>query len=387
MSETAQSLIEAGVAAAREGHPQIALAQFEQAAADGGRPPWILLAQAWNKAGDAAAEEAALQRQLELNKRDLPALLAMGELKRRLDDTRSAAAFFRTALTQAAADGRVPTQLHPLLERAQAFLADAHRKYEAHLLDELQAAGIDEGSASPRMRQALAILLGRQPVYLQQPNMFYFPGLPQRPFYEREEFGWLAAIEAEYPAMRDELMGVVAEEAEFAPYVTGSPNRPLPNNPLLNDPSWGAFYLWEGGTPVADHAKRCPSVMLALENAPMPVIRNRSPMALFSLLKPGTHIAPHHGMLNTRLICHVPLIAPPGCELRVGPETRPWQEGHTLIFDDSFEHEAWNRSERTRIILLFEIWRPEIGEQERAELVTLFEAIDLQPQGEAVDAH
>ena len=186
--------------------------------------------------------------------------------------------------------------------------------------------------------------------------------------------------------MQAELAAVVAgDEQAFGPYVTGSPDRPLPNNHLLGDPSWGAYYLWEAGAPVADHAARCPNVMAALDHAPIPVISGRSPMALFSLLKPGTHIAPHHGMLNTRLICHVPLIAPPGCALRVGNETREWQEGRALIFDDSFEHEAWNRGTSTRIVLLFEIWRPEIGEAERAELVTLFEAIELFPAGDGPD--
>lgn len=186
--------------------------------------------------------------------------------------------------------------------------------------------------------------------------------------------------------MQAELAAIVgSDEAAFAPYVSGSPDRPLPNNHLLNDPSWGAYYLWEGGAPVAGHAERCPAVMAALEQAPIPVIRGRSPMALFSLLRAGTHIAPHHGLLNTRLIVHIPLIAPPGCALRVGAETRAWEEGRALIFDDSFEHEAWNRSDRTRIVLLFEIWRPEIGDAERAELVTLFEAIDLFPAGDGPD--
>jgi len=80
-------------------------------------------------------------------------------------------------------------------------------------------------------------------------------------------------------------------------------------------------------------------------------------------------------MLNTRLICHVPLFAPQGCTLRVGNETREWRFGETLIFDDSFEHEAWNRTAETRVVLLFEIWRPEIGAAEREELTALFEAV------------
>jgi aspartyl/asparaginyl beta-hydroxylase (cupin superfamily) len=115
--------------------------------------------------------------------------------------------------------------------------------------------------------------------------------------------------------------------------------------------------------------------MAALAHAPMPRIAGRSPMALFSRLRPGAHIKPHHGLLNTRLIVHVPLIAPPGCRLRVGGETREWREGEALVFDDSIEHEAWNRSDRTRTVLLFEIWRPEIGEEERAALTAMFEAI------------
>jgi aspartyl/asparaginyl beta-hydroxylase (cupin superfamily) len=99
-------------------------------------------------------------------------------------------------------------------------------------------------------------------------------------------------------------------------------------------------------------------------------------MALWSLLKPGTHIQPHHGLLNTRLICHLPLIVADNCALRVGAETRAWAPGEMLIFDDSIEHEAWNRGNDTRVILLFEVWRPEIHAEERIALTRLFEAID-----------
>jgi aspartyl/asparaginyl beta-hydroxylase (cupin superfamily) len=109
----------------------------------------------------------------------------------------------------------------------------------------------------------------------------------------------------------------------------------------------------------------------------MPHIAARSPMALFSSLRPGTHIAPHNGLLNTRLICHLPLIAPPGCTFRVGNETREWRQGKTIIFDDSIEHEAWNDAATIRIVLLFEIWRPELAAEERQALTVLYEAINL----------
>jgi aspartyl/asparaginyl beta-hydroxylase (cupin superfamily) len=107
----------------------------------------------------------------------------------------------------------------------------------------------------------------------------------------------------------------------------------------------------------------------------MPQIERRSPMALISILKPKTHIPPHTGMLNTRLICHIPLLVPESCRLRVGAETRAVVEGKAMIFDDSIEHEAWNDSDSVRAVLLFEIWRPELSGAEKVALTAMFEAV------------
>jgi aspartyl/asparaginyl beta-hydroxylase (cupin superfamily) len=106
------------------------------------------------------------------------------------------------------------------------------------------------------------------------------------------------------------------------------------------------------------------------------MIKGRTPSVLFSLLRPGAAIPPHHGFVNTRLICHLPLIVPDGCAFRVGNDTRPWREGQAWAFDDTIEHEAWNRSDQTRVILLFDIWRPELTGEERAQVAAMFEAID-----------
>ncbi|MDQ3079728.1 MAG: aspartyl/asparaginyl beta-hydroxylase domain-containing protein, partial [Pseudomonadota bacterium] len=76
-----------------------------------------------------------------------------------------------------------------------------------------------------------------------------------------------------------------------------------------------------------------------------------------------------------RLICHIPLIVPPACRLRVGNEIRNVEAGKAMIFDDSIEHEAWNDSDETRIVLLFEVWRPELDAAERSSLTAMFEAI------------
>lgn len=335
--------------------------------------PWLLLAQACNLMGDVSAEETALQRQLDIEPRSLPALILSGELKARSGDDRAANSFFQAALNQAANTPNVPSTFHPMLNRARNFIEQLQIKFEQHLIDGLKQAGLTRDG---RVGTAVDLLLGRKQLYLQQPSSFYFPGLPQRQFYERNEFPWLAEIEQAVPEMQAELRAVLADGQDFAPYVEANSDRPRASNPLINDPKWGAFYFWRNGEIVAENTARCPATMQALQHAPMPLIDQRSPIALWSLLKPGTHIQPHHGLLNTRLICHIPLIVPQDCAIRVGNETRSWREGEALIFDDSFEHEAWNKSDETRVILLFEIWRPEISPDERAALTTIFETIN-----------
>ena len=114
---------------------------------------------------------------------------------------------------------------------------------------------------------------------------------------------------------------------------------------MLNNPAWSAFYLWKNGEVVPENAARCPRTMQALQDVPLARVPNRSPSILFSLLQPGAHIPPHNGLVNTRLICHLPLLVPGQCTFRVGNEMRDWQKGNAWLFDDTIEHEAWNRSD------------------------------------------
>ena len=80
-----------------------------------------------------------------------------------------------------------------------------------------------------------------------------------------------------------------------------------------------------------------------------------------------------------------PLLVPGQCTFRVGNEVREWQKGRAWLFDDTIEHEAWNRSGQTRVILLFDVWRPELTLQERALVVSLFESIDAHDGGRKPD--
>ena len=367
-----ESLIAEGLAALRSGDAARAAALLRDASGvvPGERMPWPALAQAELALGHHAAAEAALDRQLAITPRDVGALLAKGQLRQRARDDRAAVSFYTTALAQAGVNG-VPRGMEGMAAAAQVFVREAQGAFQRHL------DAVMGGSLSPAVEEALGLLRGTREIDLQQPSLFYYPGLPQRRFYDPAEFPWLADMLTLLPAMQAELAAVTADEAPdtFSPYVVAGEDRPAPNNPLLGDPAWGAFYFWKDGAPVAANAVRCPATMEALALAPMPRIPGRAPNALWSRLRPGTHIAPHTGMLNTRLICHVPIRTAPACTLRVGSETRTWEPGIPLIFDDSMEHEARNAGPETRTVLLFEIWRPEVPEEDRAAITRLLEGI------------
>ncbi len=374
----AQTLLQDSVTALRAGNAVKARSLLEelQQAGDAIDPQWLLMAHACRMLGDDEAEEAALQKLLAIDKRHLAALLLMGELKARQNDDRAANGFYKAALNMVSVGARVTDDLRPKLKQAEEFLAGAHGRFENFLLRKLNEAGLQGDDTPKPVTNAIDMLMGRREIFHQKPSMFHYPGMPQREFYERNEFPWLEQLEAAIPDMKDELAAVLTRTQKFSPYVESIANRPRPNNPLLDDSSWGAFYFWKSGEEITENTAQCPKTVSALGAAPIPIIKERSPMALYSVLEADTHIAPHYGLLNTRLICHIPLILPADCALRVGGETRPWKDGEALIFDDSFEHEAWNRSQERRVILLFEVWRPEISETERSALTTIFEAIN-----------
>lgn len=373
----AESAIRSGIASLRQGHAAQAQRLFQEVIDRGSPlpPPWFMLAQACRHSGDDAAEGAALDKVLENQPRNIGALIMKGDLNARNGDKRAAGSFYRTALSAAAGGAQLPRSILPELRRIEVSLEQLNHDFGDYLEERLTRAGATEAARTDRLQMSLDIMLGRKQLYLQQPTSFYFTGLPHIQFYERADFPWLAEMEAAIADIRTELQSLIEDDESFTPYIEADPNRPPAVHRLLGDPSWSAFHFFKEGEPIVRNVTRCPRTAEALGRAPLPRIRGRSPMALFSLLRGGAHIAPHSGLFNTRLICHIPVIVPPNCRLRVGNEVREWEEGKALIFDDSIEHEAWNGSDRTRTVLLFEIWRPEIGEEEQRALTIMFEAI------------
>lgn len=347
---------------------------------------FVALALACQALGDGDAADAALGRALALDPRNLHALLIRADRLAASGDVRAAAAFYGTAIRVAAQSKDLNPALVAAVQRAAQNRDRINAQLEQHLGERLKEAGYDPRTSSPRFAQALDLVNGRKRIYYQQPRAFYFPGLPQLQFYPREQFPWLDAIEAATDEICAELEAAMRRGSGFEPYLQSNPAQPATGDTGLVDKlDWSAYFLVKNGEVVTDNAAICPRTMAVLEQAPLPRVAGRDPMVLFSLLKPGVRIPPHNGFLNSRLICHLPLIVPPGCYLRVGSEQREWRKGKAWVFDDSIEHEAWNSSRETRVILLFDICRPELTSEEHGLVAALLEAMDSFGSGPRVE--
>ena len=336
---------------------------------------YLRLAQSCARARDHNAALAALERLLELEPRNLVALIMKADQLAALGDERTASSYYRAAVNLAPDPREMPAAMRDELARASALCERYALQFERHLRERLASGG--QLAAGTRFGDSLDILSGRKRVFFQEPRQYFFPGLPHLQFYPRDAFPWLDRLEAASAEIRTELLQLLAEDAAFKPYIDRNDRRPhIDYTGLLENPAWSAFYLWKHGELVTENAARCPRTVRALEGVPFAQVKNRSPSVMFSLLKPGAHIPPHTGETNTRLVCHLPLVVPENCHLRVGNETRQVVQDKAWVFDDTIEHEAWNRSAHTRVILLFEVWRPELSAAERAQVSAMFEAID-----------
>jgi aspartyl/asparaginyl beta-hydroxylase (cupin superfamily) len=371
-----KSLAAEGFAALRRGDARAArdlLTRVVQVD-DANAAVWFAMAAAHRQLGSSAEESRALDQALKVDPNYLPALIGKGDLFARQGDERAASVYYAAATRLANSLPSLPPEWRGELNRIAAARQRMSSNFEAHLMSVLAARGLGEASTE-RINHAVGLLLGKRQIFLQQPTNFYFPELPQIEFYERREFPWVEELELQTPRIRSEAQAILGS-AGWAPYIESETRRPNTNaNPLLQDSNWSAFYLIKDGSEVPLNAGRCPATMAALREVPL-CRTGRTPSVLFSLLRPGTRIRPHHGFMNTRLICHLPLIIPEQCALRVGNETRAWRQGEVVLFDDSVEHEAWNLSKELRVVMIFDVWRPELSEKERTLVGAMLEAVD-----------
>lgn len=283
----------------------------------------------------------------------------------RIDEAGEAAS---AAVFQAPPPERLPLSLRAHLDRARR-LADAHadRRSEKLTLAAAPARASEDARERSRIDRFISNAVRLTRPFPQNPTDFHFPGLPVVEFFDSDTLPWLADLAAATRDFLEEFEGLIAREAaEIVPYVHYQADLPLAQWRSLNHSDrWSAIHLIRNGELVERNARYCPRTLAAFGRLDQPKVAGCSPNLMFSLLAPGTRIPPHTGVANTRLVVHVPLVVPPACGFRVGAETREWQVGRPFAFDDTIEHEAWNESEQPRVVLIGDIWRPELSQVER----------------------
>jgi hypothetical protein len=312
---------------------------------------------------------------------DIVATLAKADHRMLARDYRGASAFYG-AVGRLAGSG-VPIDRSELLRARDAALWLDNRFGEM-LREGLARAGLGPGQRHPKLQKALEIMQGarrRDPEYSRYPQLpqtFYYPDLPLVHFADPADFAWREAVEAQAQTILAEGRALMADPASFLPYMRQTSDRPQGDvHGLLNNPDWSTCYLTDCGEPIAERTAIAPVTWGTLAaNVPLCRIGTRAPSVMYSLLRPHSKIPPHTGMVNCRFICHLPLVVPDHCRFRVGDTTREWHVGELMVFDDSVEHEAWNDSGEDRLVLIFDVWRPEVSLEERRQIEALFVVVD-----------
>ena len=364
----------AGQAASAADHFEAAL-RSEPAAI----PVWLNLAGAHRALGRAEEERRALLAVLDIDQRQLSALIRLAELHERRGEMHDAAIRWAGVAQLASQHEDAPPTLQERFDHARAFVRAQTEavagRVEAGLADRL-------ATASPRDRRRLTAaseaMLGRRAVFTNICSGMHYPFLPADEYFDREHFPWLERLEAATDVIRAEVEAILARRDDvLRPYVAMAPGTPENKWSVLDGKrDWSALHLWNEGRRVDEACALAPRTAEIVEQLPLCRIPGRAPSVFFSILRAGKHIPAHTGVTNVRAIVHLPLIVPGRCEFRVGGETRAWEEGQAFAFDDTIDHEAWNRSDQDRAVLIIDTWNPHLSEDERSMIAQLFAIAD-----------
>lgn len=171
------------------------------------------------------------------------------------------------------------------------------------------------------------------------------------PIYDNAVFPWTRAIEAEWRAIRAELDRVLTRKDDLP----GFHELATDVATISQDRGWKTFLLCGYGFRSKANIDQCPQTWRICQGIPGLIT------VMFSILEPGKHLAPHRGPYNGVLRLHLGLIVPEPRDqlgIRVENEVYRWREGEAVIFDDAYEHEAWNRTEKTRVVLFVDFAKP-----------------------------
>jgi aspartyl/asparaginyl beta-hydroxylase (cupin superfamily) len=171
------------------------------------------------------------------------------------------------------------------------------------------------------------------------------------PIYDNAVFPWTHDVEREWRTIRAELDRVLMRKDDLPGFHEISSDV----STISQDRGWKTFILAGYGFKSDANIKLCPDTWRVCQKIPGLIT------VMFSILEPGKHLPPHRGPYNGVLRLHLGLIVPEPREqlgIRVEKEVYRWKDGEAVVFDDAYEHEAWNRTPHTRVVLFVDFVKP-----------------------------
>jgi aspartyl/asparaginyl beta-hydroxylase len=213
-----------------------------------------------------------------------------------------------------------------------------------------------------RWADSLARRLRGEPVPLpkdahQRPTILYLDGFQDRAWHDPSRHPVTATLEAASATIRSEFFDRTRAPERWREYREG----------VAAERKWRACWFYRGGRRQSESAAQYPQTAALIDrlSGPDGPLSSTLGDAFISRLEAQGRIPAHNGLCNISLVCHLALVVPQTCGFRVGSETRAWQEGKCLVFDDTFEHEAWNESDRDRYVLVLPLWQNGVTPIER----------------------
>ncbi len=188
----------------------------------------------------------------------------------------------------------------------------------------------------------------------------FYPGIRQMRFHDKEQFEVVRALEANYCEIRKEIQALSGDDFHAE------------GEPIARVGSWDVLMFYERGRRMDANCEKCPTIASILKSPEC--MRTLSGLIYVSRLGPDTRVSSHFGPTNLRVRCHLGIEIPGDrCGLEVGGRRTTWGQGECIVFDDSFEHCVWNLSDQDRIVLIVDLWNPELSDSEITMLTGLQE--------------
>lgn len=309
--------------------------------------------------------------------------LLLGRLEKRIGNSHGVMKSWYRAIHLAQGEGlwldesSTPPELIPLVTEAVSVVRKKRRELFFNSFDELRVKfGHD---ALRRVEKSLMAYLGEIDFHSsdqrQNPQKFFFLDLPVEPYAKIDQFDWIEKLNDSFVDIKSEAMSEFVAAGSFDEYFSPSAGKDSAHY-VSKKGAWEAYFFYRHGKRYDVNHASCPKTSSVLNSIDLCRIKDQGPEVCFSVLKPGTHLLPHYGATNIRYVAHLPLSVPQDCALNlIDVGEHQFRENKIVIFDDTYQHEAWNRSSEVRINLLMDCWNPHLTEVERLALTNLMISI------------